>query len=399
MGIRFASAAAALGMVVAAVLSACGGGGGGVDAGGTGQLRVALTDAPTCGYDAVNVTVERVRVHTASTADDADGGWREIVLQPARRVDLLTLTNGVLVDLGTTELPAGRYTQLRLELAANGASAPLANSVVPTGGSETALDTPSAQQSGLKMPVSIDVGANEVADVVLDFDACKSVVRRGNSGRFNLKPVVNVLPRVRLDALVAEGWVSPAVAAAGASVSLQQGNGIVRATVPGVDGRFVLYPVPEGSYDLVVTGNGYATALVSGVPITATSRTFVNQQTAPIAPPASPMRSASGTVSTSGSAVIPLATVSARQAVGATRIELAARPVDGDTGAYAFALPASAPVVTAYAPAASSVTLTPVPAGAGQYDIVASAPSKAPQTKSIDVTAGDVAVPAIVFAP
>ena len=50
------------------------------------------------------------------------------------------MTNGVLAELGQTALPAGKYTQLRLVLAANDGSHPLANSVVPTGSAETALD-------------------------------------------------------------------------------------------------------------------------------------------------------------------------------------------------------------------------------------------------------------------
>jgi hypothetical protein len=46
----------------------------------------------------------------------------------------------------------------------------LENSVVPTGGVETALNTPSGQQSGLKMNVDLTVEADKVADFVLDFD-------------------------------------------------------------------------------------------------------------------------------------------------------------------------------------------------------------------------------------
>ncbi|MGH7463390.1 MAG: DUF4382 domain-containing protein, partial [Longimicrobiales bacterium] len=89
------------------ILVACGGGGGGA---ADGTLRVALTDAPSCGYDHVFVTVEKVRVHQSSTASDADSGWREILVSPARRIDLLTLTNGVLTELGSTPLPAGNYS-------------------------------------------------------------------------------------------------------------------------------------------------------------------------------------------------------------------------------------------------------------------------------------------------
>ena len=46
------------------------------------------------------------------------------------------------------------------------------------------------------MPVQIDVAPGQMADFVLDFDACKSVVTAGNSGRYNLKPVVSVIPRL-----------------------------------------------------------------------------------------------------------------------------------------------------------------------------------------------------------
>src|SRR6185295_11272250 len=103
-----------------------------------GTMRVALTDAPACGYDAVNVTIERVRVHQSSSAGDHDTGWSDLVVSPRRRVNLLALTNGVLEELGEMPLPSGRYTQMRLVLAENGNGAPFANSLVPTGGSEVA---------------------------------------------------------------------------------------------------------------------------------------------------------------------------------------------------------------------------------------------------------------------
>ena len=179
-----------LAMAMAVGLVACGGGGGG-GIGGTGitpqgTVRFAVTDAPACGFDSVNVTIQKVRVHKDAGAVDADAGWSEVVVSPARRVDLLGLTNGVLEELGQASLPAGKYTQLRLILGANDSNTPLANSVLPTGGSETALTTPSGQQSGAKLNVDIDVAAGKVADFVLDFDACKSVVTRGNSGGYNL---------------------------------------------------------------------------------------------------------------------------------------------------------------------------------------------------------------------
>src|SRR5574341_1928038 len=80
-------------LAVSTLAAACGGGS---SEPAMGTLKVSLTDAPACGYDEVNVTVESVAVHQSSTADDHDAGWQEIVLDPPKRVDLLDLTNGVL---------------------------------------------------------------------------------------------------------------------------------------------------------------------------------------------------------------------------------------------------------------------------------------------------------------
>src|SRR5687767_1798167 len=104
-------------LAAATLLAACGGGSDSSSDAGT--LRLALTDAPACGFDRVDVTVEKVRVHKSSSASEGDGGWSEVVLQPPKRVDLLSLTNGALAELGQTPLPAGKYTQMRLVLSPN----------------------------------------------------------------------------------------------------------------------------------------------------------------------------------------------------------------------------------------------------------------------------------------
>ena len=106
----------ALAVATGATLIAACGGGGSSSSEGTGTLRLSLTDAPACGYDNVWVTVEKVRVHKSGSASDNDAGWSEVVLAAPQRVDLLTLTNGTLMPLGQTELPAGTYNQMRLVL-------------------------------------------------------------------------------------------------------------------------------------------------------------------------------------------------------------------------------------------------------------------------------------------
>lgn len=138
-----------------------------------------MTDAPACGFDHVFVTVDKIRVHTSANAEDGTGGWSEIDVNPSRRIDLLSLQNGTLTKLGQTVLPAGQYQQIRLVLDRNTGNS-LANSVVPAGGAEQPLDTPSATQSGYKIIRPFTVQRDTLVDLVLDFDACRSIVQRGN---------------------------------------------------------------------------------------------------------------------------------------------------------------------------------------------------------------------------
>ena len=353
-----------LGAALLAGLAACGGGGGGDSAAGSGTLRLALTDAPSCGYDAVHVTVAKVRVHQSSSAGDADAGWSEIVLNPARRVDLLSLTNGVLMELGQIPLPTGKYTQMRLVLADNSATQPLANSVLPTGGREVALKTPSGQQSGVKTNINIDIAENKMADFVLDFDACKSVVQAGASGQYLLKPVVTVIPRYVSGV---QGYVDPALGAGATRVSLQVNGTVVKATVPDSTGKFLLQPVAPGNYTLVMAAPGRTSAVVTGVPVAAETVTPVATAVAPIALPPSGSASATGTA--------PADTlVRALQPLAVGTVEIDGQYVNSVTGAYAFSLPVSAPLVAAYAAAPAPLVFSADAPAAGRYTLRASLP-------------------------
>lgn len=352
-----------------AILSACGGGGGGYGGGSMsssnyGTLKLALTDAPACGYDHVYVTIQKIGVNQSTTAGDSDPGWYDIVLNPASRIDLLTLTNGVMTTLGQTALPPGKYTQLRLVLAANGSSTPPANSVVLSGTTtETALTTPSAQQSGLKMNIDIDVAANQLADAVVDFNACKSIVAAGNSGNYILKPVLSVTP---LFLSGATGSVSGNVA--GTTVSLQQAGVAVKSTAPDSTGKFLLEPVAPGTYDLVVTAPGYATEVVTGVVVASNVITTVSSS--PLTLSSSTSGTANGTVTTTATPID--ATVRALQTLaGGDTIEVASEPANATTGAYSFSLPLTGPMVAAYS-ASGTLTFAADATAAAKYNIEAS---------------------------
>ncbi|MCW5135709.1 DUF4382 domain-containing protein [Burkholderia cenocepacia] len=359
------------------VLAGCGGGddGGGTQ---TGTLHVAMTDAPSCGFDHVYVTVSQVRVNANANAADNDGGWSTVSLATPQKIDLLSLTNGVLADLGQTALPAGQYQQVRLVLAQNQGNT-LANSVVPTGGTEQALATPSATQSGYKIIQPFTVQPNTLVDLVLDFNACKSIVQRGN-GSYALKPVVTAIPTVVSGAI--SGYV--ASAEAGATVYAEQGGKVVRGTVADSSGKFVLSPLiqssTQGNYDVVIVQNNFASGIVRSVPVVVNTTTAVSASNAPITLPASTMSTVSGTVTASANAF-----VRALQTIDANAYEITSINANMDTGAYSLSVPAAAPIVGTYS-GSLPVALAAAPAAAGQYTIEANAASGATQSANVNAT-------------
>lgn len=388
-----------LSVLAVASLAACGGGGGAE----TGTLKLALTDAPSCGYDSVNVTIEKVRVHQSSTASDTDSGWSEIVPNEPLLVDLLAYQNGDLKELGEVILPTGRYNQMRLVLADNkGASSP-ANWVVLTDDSTKAkieLKTPSGQQSGVKAKqFDIDIGANQLANFVIDFDACKSVVIAGNSGQYLLKPQLTVLPRYVSGVA---GVVHADLANGFTSLSLQQGGVVVKATSPDISpenfGKFMLQPVAPGSYTLVMTAPGRTTAVVTNVVVAAELVTAVNTSATALNPTLSASATVSGTAKPALETLVPLVRVLQPLSAGPT-IEVAGRFVEIGTGNYSFPLVLNAPLVAPYV--ASGALVFPLNTGAvGNYTLNASLTGFADKTGVVNplvanttVTIGPITFP------
>jgi hypothetical protein len=362
--------------IASAALVACGGSGSSSPAPTTtmGTLGVSMTDAPACGFDAVNVTVNKVRVHQSATASDTDAGWTDITLSPAKKINLLNLTNGVLETLGQTTLTPGHYSQLRLVLDAN-AGTGLANSVIATGSTtEKTLETPSATQSGIKLVNEFDVAAGQRVDLVLDFNACKSVVTTG-SGKYLLKPVVKVIPTA-INGI--SGFVNTALLGSHVMVSAQQNGAIVSSTVPSTTGEFFLARLVPGNYDVVITADDRAASVVGAVPVASTtSTTALSTAAAPINLAASTSASISGTVTMTPASATEPAYVAAKQSFAAgPTVTIKYQGADLATGAYTLAqLPVAAPQYTAYSatlPLVFTQNLTSTP-GAGKYQLDTSA--------------------------
>jgi hypothetical protein len=372
-------------------IAGCGGGGGDdpAPAAGSGTLGVSLTDSPACGYDEVNVTVSKVRVHQSSSAAESAAGWTDIELSPARKINLLDLTNGAFVSLGETPLTAGHYTQVRLVLDPNTGDG-LVNSVLPTGGAETPLITPSAVQSGIKLVNQFDVAADERVDLMLDFDACKSVVKRGN-GTYALKPVVKVIPFV-LNGI--SGFVDTAVLTAGVLVTAQQDGVIVQTTAPNATtGAFFLGRLEPGDYDVALTANDHATAVIASVPVaTSTSVVDLSTASAPITLPASATHKVSGTAALNPASTSAVAYVTAQQKFGAAPVVTVKFVAADDTtvpvGAYELTLPSEAPLLGSYS-TTLPIALAAQAGAAGLYTLEASAEGYTTQSADKNIAAAD----------
>ncbi|NPV45531.1 MAG: DUF4382 domain-containing protein [Armatimonadetes bacterium] len=250
----------ALGVPMVA-LSGCGGGG---DGERTGTLSVAITDAPG-EFAEVHLSILEVRVVPTGDAGEPTGPGLPLIARfdPPREVDLLELAYAQEL-LGTAVVPAGEYTQVRLVLAPNVNGEPPANYVtlLSDPGTQIPLDTPSAQQSGLKLLGKYVVTAGETAAIVLDFDPARAIVEAGNSGKYLLKPtgvritqvddILSTYGALLLTVEPAEAWPSALVSVVpeGGTVPLAVG------TVDPTDGHFRAL-LPPGSYAVRVTADGY----------------------------------------------------------------------------------------------------------------------------------------------
>lgn len=388
--------------LLASGLVACGGGSG---SSSSGTLQLAMTDAPACGYDHVYVTVTQIRVHQSASADGAAAGWSVLNIAP-QRVDLLSLNNGVLRELGAMPLPAGTYQQVRLVLADNPNNPtpanPLANALVLTGSpGEIALNTPSAQQSGFKLQARFDVLPGRLADMVLDFDACRSIVKAGASGNYNLKPVVSVIPRLTT---AIEGYVAPSIASS-VQVSTRDPDNQWRVTVPDpVTGKFKLAYLPENTnYTVVVSGQNLTTAAITNVPVsTALGVTTLNTALTPIWPAASAMATVSGVVSNSSSVLLTDAWVAARQSLSTGQVlDVGSTGVNATTADYSLSLPLAAAVKAPYA-SGSALVFTTDSMQAGRYNVTGTATGYTTQSSDpvVDLgVAGSTTVKNLVLTP
>ena len=260
-------------------LISCGGGGGSSDLGavGTGTASVALVDSASEDYAAVYVTINDIQFHLGGN-ENSPNSWRSIheSIEYPVTVNLLELVNGVRLDLGIVELPAGHHTQLRLIIGNEAEQGtinilsqahPYANYVIIDKDPDDAIDpeihelkVPSGEKSGAKVVGGYVISENQTTELILDFDACRSIVQAGNSGLWLLKPTLKIGSTE--DYPIVKGQVTDETdnGLEGVLVSAQQYNSVasdvkdkvtvVASTITDENGFYSLFVEP-GAYNIV----------------------------------------------------------------------------------------------------------------------------------------------------
>ncbi len=151
----------------------------------TGIIEVRVTDAPA-GYEVTSIMVkvaeDGIQVHRASD-NETEGIWITIPITGDNPFDLKELED-VEEKLGSDNMTAGRYTQIRMDIEWV--------KVTYLTDNETEITDNATMPSGkLKFVRPFEVVEGETTVLLLDFDAEKSVIFTG-SDKIMVKPVVKL---------------------------------------------------------------------------------------------------------------------------------------------------------------------------------------------------------------
>jgi len=197
----------------------------------TARLQVRLTDDPA-DYDAVNIDIRDVQINLSS---EDDKGWQSLAGVKPGLYNLLDLVNDKDTLLTEAEIPSGRIHQIRLVLGENNS--------VEWHGQTIPLQTPSAQQSGLKLNIQQDVTGGILYTLLMDFDAGRSIVQNGNLSLI-LKPVIRTALKAAGGSI--RGVVTPIDQHT--AIYAIQGTDTVAGTFTDQTGGFLIRALNAGTY-------------------------------------------------------------------------------------------------------------------------------------------------------
>lgn len=140
------------------------------------RVKVVLHDQPI-DFQQVNIDLQAIEFKGS--------GANDVVIEEsyAGIYNLLDLQNGLDTLIGDTVLNFSNLSQIRLILGPN--------NTVMVNDTLYPLQTPSAQQSGLKINVQAALAQLDSLTISLDFDANESVHQLGN-GNYQMHPVIRL---------------------------------------------------------------------------------------------------------------------------------------------------------------------------------------------------------------
>ena len=232
---------------------------------GKARLQVALTDDPG-NYEVVNIDVQDIRINYSN---DTGKGWVSLPGVRTGNYDVLRLANGRDTILANAEIQTGKIQQIRLVLGSN--------NFVKLNGQTYNHQTPSAQQSGLKINIHQDVNEGITYKLLLDFDASRSIVQTGNGNNNNQKYILKPVIRASLEAIGGSirGYVLPNSFAT--AVYALRGVDTITGTYT-VNGSYMLKGLTSGAYSLAFAPGDttYKKQMLTGINVTTNSITTVD---------------------------------------------------------------------------------------------------------------------------
>ena len=159
-----------------------------------GTLTLSITDAPIdmSSVNAVYLTINEIHYNKNGQ------NWMSFEgFEGPQKFNILELTRGESALLGSFEMDAGTYTQLRFILDAPDFGTP--NPTNPgcyiefNDGTEQPLFVPSGHETGWKAVGAFKVPSNGEVSVTADFDARKSVMEQGANDFYILKPTIRLM--------------------------------------------------------------------------------------------------------------------------------------------------------------------------------------------------------------
>jgi hypothetical protein len=202
------------------------------DSNGKPRLQVYLTDDPG-DYEEVLIDVQDILINYSNNEND---GWVSLNNVNKGTYDVLKLVNDQDTLLADAELNSGKIEQIRLVLGPN--------NYLKVDGVKVKLETPSAQQSGLKLNIHQEVTGDIIYKLLLDFDVAKSINRTGN-GKYMLKPVIRTILEAAGGSI--KGYIKPD--SIQTAVLAIQGPDTIASTFS-LQGGYLIKGLNAGTYDL-----------------------------------------------------------------------------------------------------------------------------------------------------